>query len=718
MRRLYACFTIILIFIFSTARADEGMWLLNQLDELDLQEKGLFIDADALWNPNDGGISSAVISLGGCSASFVSPDGLIITNHHCAYGAIQRNSTRERNLLEQGFLAKSYQEELPTYGTTVYVLQSFEDVTNQVLQGTEKSKNAKERYKIIEKNINKIKEQAEKEPHISATVAAMNSGMQYVLFKSLRIKDVRLVYAPPQSIGKFGGDIDNFEWPRHTGDYSFLRAYVGPDGQPADPSDENVPYKPKKWLKISTAGYQKGSFVMAIGYPGRTARYRTSYDIDYRQKFYYPWRINMLKKYIALLEKRSAEDPAVAIKLASRISGLNNSLKNSQGQFDGFKRTKLYELKVKQEQEFIKYINSDPKLKQEYGDILPSIAKLYQSFKSFQPRRYFMRWLRYSSSVLSTAYRIHKWSIEKEKPELEREPGYRDKDIELYKERLKYSFRNFDAESEKRAMLLFFELAHELPDNQRISAIEKIGQGLTGAEREQKEKAFIDRLYAGTQLTELQKRIELFDASKKELEKLQDPALTFTAELYKEMKPLDEKYKEFDGAITLLRPKYIEALAGWQKKPLYPDANGTKRLTYGFVKGYWPRDAVYYDYYTSTNGVLEKYTGKDPFDAPEKLLQLIRAKDFAPFKDARTDKMHVNFLTNLDTTGGNSGSPVLNANGELIGLVFDGNYESIVADYIFDEPFTRTICVDIRYVLWLMQKFDGAQNLLQEMELN
>jgi len=718
MKRLGSFLWTLLILIFSTLSfADEGMWLLDQIPQLNLQDKGLLIDDGSLWNPKDGGISSAVVSLGGCTASFVSENGLIITNHHCAYGAIQRNSSKDNNLLEKGFLAKSYEEELPTFGTNVYVLQSFEDVTDKVLKGVKKEMSPGERYKTIEKNITKIVQKAEKDPNISATVASMNYGMQYILYKSLKIKDVRLVYAPPQSIGKFGGDIDNFEWPRHTGDYSFLRAYVGPDGKPAEPSKDNVPYKPKKWLKVSTKGYQKGSYLMAIGYPGRTARYRTSYDIDFRLKFYYPWRINMLKKYIAVLDERSAEDPEVAIKLASWISMLNNSLKNSEGQYDGLRRTNLYQQKVELEKKFNEYLQQHPDKQKKYGDILPAIKKLYEELNTFEPKLYASQWLLRASSVVGTAYRVYKWSIEKEKPALERESGYQDKDIEQSKERMKFSYRNFDAETEKRALAFFFSLMHELPEGQKIATVEELSTGAEGEQKTSQEKAFIDRLYRGTKLTSLDERLKLFDATTEELEKLNDPAIAFAKKLYNEIEPLRDKSDEFDGAISKLRPRYIEALTEWQNKPLYPDANGTKRLTYGYVKGYSPRDAVWYKYFTTTKGILEKYTGKDPFDSPPALLDLIKSKDFGQFKDAVTDKMQVNFLTNLDTTGGNSGSPVLNAKGELIGLVFDGNYESIVADYIYDEPFTRTICVDIRYVLWLMQKLDGADNLLNELEL-
>jgi hypothetical protein len=708
---LCALFTPVLLL------AEEGMWLLDNLMPLNLPGKGLQIPAEEIWNPENGGLAAAVVSLGGCTASFVSPNGLIVTNHHCAFGAIQRNSSKEKNLLRDGFLAKTLQQELPTFGTNVYILQSSVDVTVRVLRGVSDKLTDQARQEKIEKNINQIVLEAEKEPNISARVASMNSGMWYVLCKSLRIKDVRLVYAPPQSIGKFGGEVDNFEWPRHTGDYSFLRAYVGPDGNPAEPSENNVPYKPKKWLTISTNGYRNGDFTLAMGFPGRTMRYSTSYDINRLVDWYYPARLRTIKGYLQLIDERSCEQLEIAIKLAALKSSWENSLKNNQGEYDGLLRTNLNAEKVAFEKSFMEYLTSNPKLKPAYGEILPTIASLYKTSESYEASRFIINWIRTASSVMRTALSINKWSIEKTKSETERESGFSNSDIADLKDRLKYSYRSFDAELEKRALLLFFSEAHGLPEGQKIKSIESISQGKTGTEQEQADRQFIDNLYEKTRLVSLEQRQHLYDASANQLSALDDAALKFAKQLYQEIEPLDNMEKAFSGAINKLKPKYFEALSKWQGELLYPDANSTKRLTYGNVKDYSPRDAVNYAYYTTTQGVLEKYTGEDPFEAPQALLDLIRGGDYGIYKDAVTDKMHVDFLTTLDSTGGNSGSPVLNAKGELIGLVFDGNYESIVADYKFDLPLTRSICVDIRYVLWLMSNLDKATNLLQEMGL-
>lgn len=493
-----------LLVLCASLTAAEGMWTLDQLLELNLEEQGLEVLTTELWNEKDGGISKAVISIGGCTASFVSANGLIATNQHCAYGALQRNSTADNNVLENGFNAKTLQDELPTFGTEAYVLQSFKDVTDEVLSAVKKDMTPAERAKAIDKKIMEMEENVEAaDSTIRARVAEMYSGQSYVLFKHLHIKDVRLVYAPPKDVGKFGGDIDNFEWPRHTGDWAFLRAYVGPDGIPAEPSEDNVPYQPEKWLEVSTDGYQEGDLSMVIGYPGGTSRYRTSYSIKYLQEYYYPWRLDLLERAIALIEERTAEDEDADIKLESLYSGLNNSLKNSQGQYDGFMRTNLYDLKVELENEFREKMENSPELQKKYGDVLPAIKELYADYETYQPKRYLVLWMSYVNDVYSAVNTLYRYATEKEKPAAERRPGYTEKDMQRTAKRWEYGYRNYDQEFDKRILALFFELAHELPDGMKIEAIENISGDKTGKAQKQADRDFIDRLYAETEFTEL-----------------------------------------------------------------------------------------------------------------------------------------------------------------------------------------------------------------------
>ena len=708
---------ILILFLLSTVFAHEGMWLMTQLNELDLQGKGCQIDEQKIWNPEDGGLSKAVISLGGCSASFVSPNGLIATNHHCAYGALQRNSTTEKNYLKEGFVAQTYDDELPTHGTDVYVLQSFKDVTDNVLQDVTETMPPQKYQKAIDRNIKKIVEKVENgNPHLSAKVAEMYSGQSYILYIHLKIEDVRIVYAPPLDIGKFGGDIDNFDWPRHTGDFAFLRAYVGPDGKPAEPSEDNVPYHPEKWLSVSTDGYQKGDYQMVIGYPGRTARYRTSCSISYYEEFYYPWRIDLFTKLIDLIEKRSAQSDTAAIKLANLHSGLNNSLKNARGQLDGFERTNLYQVKVKQENEFRSILHEHPQEQKKYDDVLPEIKKSIKEYRTFDPTLLWSRYLFYLNDVVGAAHKIVTWGKEKNKPVLERKEGYRESDIKQLKKRWRHQYRNFDKKIDKQFLALFLRMAHDLPKSNTMTIVEEITRTNNDSARAKAEKSFIENLYSETTLIPLETRIEYLDKSLKELEEIDDPVLDFAFKLSEELEPLYEKRKKFEGRISRLRQQYIQAVG--EDSLIYPDANSTKRLTFGNVKGYSPADAVWYKNYTTTDGILKKYTGEFPFDTPEKHLELMKKKKFGQFRDSDTGKMQVNLLNTLDTTGGNSGSPVLNARGELVGLLFDGNYESIVADYVFDPDMTRSICVDIRYALWVMKYLDNADHLLNELNVN
>jgi hypothetical protein len=708
---------LLVCLLTSFGHAKEGMYLLHQTPRLALEQAGLVIPTDSLWNAETGGISRAVISLGGCTASFVSRQGLIVTNHHCVYRALQRNSTPDSNLLKQGFLAASQEAEVPTYGTNAYVLDSFENVTSRILAPLKENMSATARQKAIQSaKVKLIESEEEIYPHHEIDIIAMDYGLEYILFRSLRITDIRLVYAPPKSIGKFGGDIDNFEWPRHTGDYAFLRAYVGPDGTPADYSPENVPYQPDTWLEVSTKGYGENDFIMVIGYPGRTARYRTAADIHYRDSFYYPWRIDMLSGYIAMLEELSQANDTTALQLESTINYLNNSLKNSKGQYDGLKRTSLLSRKKEQERALLSALASDPDRQKRVEAILTKIDSSYADMISWEPKRYLAYWFAWLNDLYRVADKALTWAEEKTKPTVQRKEGFRDKDIENFINRLKFGHKNFNIPAEKYTMKYFFELNRELAESSRIRSMQNLGIDVPETRIDSIEWTFIDSLYNTTRFTALDEQVALFDVPPKEIQTDNDPLLAFVRRMKAELDPLQEKHNSFETAIQDLRSQYIDVIRSFEPETIhYPDANSSKRISYGTVSGYSPADAVYLDYYTTTDGILEKDIGEEPFDSPESLLTLIRNRSFKGYTDATTRSMHVNFLTTLDTTGGNSGSPVLDAHGRLIGLLFDGNYESIVADYVFDPPYTRSICVDIRYVLWLMEQLDGARPLLEEM---
>ena len=715
----YGPVCIILLFSLPfSATADEGMYPLNQVDQnlvQKMQKMGLELSLEEIYNPQGTGLASAVVGLG-ATASFVSPKGLIITNHHVAYRAVQRISTPEENFIENGFLARSREKEVPAPGYQASILLSMEEVTDQVLSAVNEDMNDFERFMAIDKKKKEIVAEAEREGDVECRVEAMNYGMEYYLFSYLILKDIRLVYVPPRSIGEYGGDVDNWMWPRHCGDFAFLRACIGPDGKPSKYSKDNVPYEPKSYLKISARGIKENDFALVMGYPGRTYRHLPSFAIEEDQEFRYPFQINTATDLIHIFEEFSWRDKESAVKLSSSIKSLNNTLKNNQGMLEGLKRTKIFQNKRAEEMAFLEFLNKNPELDRKYGALLSRIEVLYQEQKKFREKRALLRWITRGSAMLNCALIINKWSIEKEKQDMERELGYQAKDLPNIESRLKVAQRSLVPEADKQALEYFLKRALVLPEGQKIKAVERI-LSHNPNHPDQAISEFLGILYGETALFSAEERINMLHLSRKDFSMLIDPFIKFAAELEVEKEFLNTKEKEFSGAFSRLMPLYLEGIEWWKKTLLYPDANRTLRLNFGRVKGYSPQDALTYHYLTSLTGVIEKHTGVEPFDSPGKLLKAYNAKDFGSYVDRNIHDVPVNFLTTNDSTGGNSGSPVLNAKGELIGLLFDGTYEAMYSDYFFNPQLTRSINVDIRYVLFIAEKVDKALNVLEELTI-
>jgi hypothetical protein len=707
---------LVLSFLFLNSLADEGMWLLDSIDKLpidSLKARGLKLNPVEIYNPEGGGISDAVVQLG-ATASFVSPEGLIITNHHVAFGAIQRQSTPEHNYLRDGFYAKTREEEIPAIGTNVYINKSFENVTDKVLSAVNEKINDLERYKAIEKVSKKIIKECEKGEDLRCRLASMYEGKEYYLFTSFKIRDVRLVFAPPRSIGDYGGETDNWMWPRHAGDFSILRAYVSPDGKSVEYSKENVPYNSKTFLKISSAGVKEGDFVMLIGFPGTTRRYQSSFYVDNMVNHDYPQDIQTRQDLISILEKSSAEDSSIALRLSSMIKGLYNYLKKNQGMLDGFKKSGLLQDKIGKEKLLTEFLNNNLELKTKYGQVFLELDSLYKENKKFQDKEFLMDWMSSYTDFLDFASTIYKWSLEKEKKDIDREPGYQNRDTLETKEWLEEAQINLVPSADKIVLTYFLKKALELPAGQKFLAIEKI---FTGKEKQDKERIiedFVNNLYQNTKLGLIETRLKMFRMSKKELERQNDSYIDFAKDLEVEREEIRVRNKEFSGALKRLQPILIQAYAEWKNGKLYPDANGTIRFNYGEVKGYSPEDAVDYKYITTLSGVMEKNTGEEPFDAPKGLQEVYNKKDFGSHFNKALGDVPVDFLSTNDITNGNSGSPVMNGKGELVGLAFDGNYEAMTSDYEFNPEITRAINVDIRYVLFLLDKVYHAERLLKE----
>ncbi len=709
---------ILLFFLSFSAAAEEGMYPLNQVDQnlvKKMQKMGLELSLEEIYNPQGTGLASAVVRLG-ATASFVSPKGLIVTNHHVAYRAVQRISTPEENFIENGFLARSIEKEVPAPGYQASILLSMQNVTDQVLSAVNEDMNDFERFMAIDKKKKEIVEEAEAEGDVECRVEAMNYGMDYYLFTHLTLKDIRLVYVPPRSIGEYGGDVDNWMWPRHCGDFAFFRAYVGPDGKPTKYSKNNVPYEPRSYLKISARGIKENDFAMVMGYPGRTYRHLPSFAIEEDQEFRYPYQIKTATDLIHIFEEFSWKDKEAAVKLSSSIKSLNNTLKNNQGMLEGLKRTKIFQKKRDEEMEFLEFLNKNPELDRKYGALLSQIEVLYQERKKSREKRALLRWITRGSAMLNCALIINKWSTEKEKQDIERELGYQAKDLPNIESRLRVAQRSLVPEADKQALEYFLKQALALPEDQKIKPVEKV-LSHNPNHPDQAISEFLGILYGETALFSAQERINMLRLSRKDFSMLIDPFIKFAAELEEEREFLNTKEKEFSGAFSRLMPLYLEGIEWWKKSILYPDANRTLRLNFGRVKGYSPQDALTYHYLTSLTGVIEKHTGVEPFDNPGELLKVYNAKDFGSYVDRNIHDVPVNFLTTNDSTGGNSGSPVLNAKGELIGLLFDGTYEAMYSDYYFNPQLTRSINVDIRYVLFIAEKVDKALNVLEELTI-
>ena len=698
--------------------AKEGMFTPQQLPEIadDLRETGLELDPQVLADLT-GYPMGAVVQLQGCTGSFLSELGLVVTNHHCARGSVQYNSTSENNYLENGFLAKSLKDELPAApGSRVYVTTALTDVTARMRDGLD-TMSPTERYETVDQRSKDITAECEQKAGYRCLVASFYGGAQYTLIERLEVRDVRLVYAPADAIGLYGGDIDNWMWPRHTGDFSFYRAYVAPDGSAADYSEDNVPYRPEHHLKVSAGGLKDGDFVMAAGYPGSTSRYATLAEVENTFSWSYPTYVKLVNEWIDTIEDAAPEGSDARVKYESLLASLNNFEKNTRGQLEGARRVGLVERRAEREQALAAWIAADPD-RAAYGEAISGLTALSEETAQAARQAF---WYNFATrpSLLSAAQRLYRLSHERQKPDAQRESGYQERDMAFFRQGLQALDRRYDASVDKAQWLLFLGAYLKEPAGNRVTVFDE-ALGLTADMDEDALSARLDTFYAGTTLGDSETRLSLMDASTSQLEAMDDPFMQLAVALYDYERGLEAEAEERAGRSLALRPAYMEAITQWQASKgvlTYPDANSTLRVTYGNVLGGSPKDGLAYLPFTTLEGILEKNTGEEPFNAPERELQKIRAKDYGKYYSAEVGSVPVNFLSDLDSTGGNSGSATLNARGELVGLLFDGTFESVNSDWDFDPRTTRTIHVDTRYMLWVMDKVDGAQSLMKEMDI-
>lgn len=740
------------------AGAVEGKWTPEQVLDHDpawrrsLRSLGLELPPERLWGRGGGGLLEAAVRVGGCSASFISAEGLLITNHHCAFGILQQHSTPERDLITRGYLASGRSEELIGANVRVTVPHRTTDVSGAVeaaaaLAGGDDLA----RYQAIERKKKELVAACERQegaPARRCEVATFDGGVLYQLIESLEYPDVRLVYAPPRSVGDFGGEVDNWSWPRHSGDFALLRVYAGPDGRPAPHAAANQPLRPPHFFPLAAQGIRPGDFVMVAGYPGLTFRSLTAPEMRERAELYFPRRAELLRGWLDIMAAASDRDAAARIALADRIKSLGNAEKNARGQIAGLRRGHVLARKEAADREVLALAASPAGRASPAGPASPATAA-YQELSRLVERRqatwerdFLLGVARLGPKPLDLAMTLVRHAREAAKPDLEREPAYMDRNRDRLREGLRRDQARIDLPAEGALLTDLLARFAALPEATRVPAVERLlaglpaaqaaGAGGTDAGARGTSPPRFDRaahaaiaaiaaraaaIVAGSRVTDLGERMKMLDESEQRLLARHDPLLDLAAGLDDALREADEREHRFSGAVSRLRPVWQRAVAAHAGKPLAPDANGTLRVSFAHVQGYSPRDGIQMEPQTRVAGVVEKQTGKAPFDAPEALLAAAARAPASPWADPWLHDVPVCFLADADTTGGASGSPVLNGRGELVGVNFDRVWENVANDFGYDPEVARNVSVDVRYLLWVLSTLAGeaAQPLLREL---
>jgi hypothetical protein len=686
---------------------DEGQWLPTQIRQWDwqqLEQRGMELSKDEFWHPEDGGVLSATVQINGCTASFVSATGLMVTNHHCGFGAISALSTPEANYLRDGFRAESQEEELPARGVTAFVLKRIEDVTAKVHEAQANATSDLERWQITQRIIEQLQAEGERnEPNTTCSVESYLEGKEYQLTYRTRLTDVRLVYAPPRAIGEFGGEVDNWEWPRHTGDFSFFRAYVAPDGSPAGYSKDNVPYQPKHFLEVSTKGVQQGDLAIIMGYPGNTQRYKSSRAVATRQTYVYPKRNELLTKAIAVLEAAGATSEKKALQVASRVKSLANVQKNALGMVWGLDRNAVVARKLMEEEQLGSWIAADAERQQRWGAVLADILQMDQSEADSIEQdiaigfgaSYLLRDVPLVVSLLQACSAAE--AMGSVPPRLISQLGS--------------DAPNQDFELIQVPMLaIVLDELCSMPEGKQLRGTDALPQD-TGTAR-------IEAILQTSQMLDPEARAALFGQGAEAIAQSRDPLVQFARGLAAEFADYRLRTQQRDGQMLDLGRRWIAAQEAYRGRSFYPDANSTLRVSIASVKGYAPRDGVYYKPHTTVAGILAKQKGEEPFDSPQSLLDAAADRRNSRWFDDRIGDVPVCFLTDGDTTGGNSGSPLINGRGELIGLNFDRVFENVSGDFGWNADRSRNISVDVRYLLWVIESVLPSPRLLGELLRN
>jgi hypothetical protein len=693
--------------------AEEGMWLPDQIRQMgpELAEYGVAIAPEALADLA-GYPLGAMIQAWGCTASFVSPDGLMVTNYHCAASSIQHNSSAGNDLASTGFLARNRSDELWVGPTSrIYITTAIEDVTQRMKGGLDSRLSNSDYYAILDRREKAIIRDCERGGGVRCRVVPIYEGLQYASVRQAEIRDVRLVYVPSRHIGTFGGEEDNFIWPRHAGDFAFFRAYVGKNGLAADYHPENVPFQPRQVLRFSTAGIDPGDSVVVPGYPARTLRYKSSAEVQKMARSYYPRASRYMRDYLAILRAVGAESEETRIRLAPAVFTFENALRATEGAAEAIERTGLLHRREAEERVLTDFLRERDRREQ---DVVEQLAELAESAWQTDARDSVAHWMLRVSPFLNQALQIYRFSLERPKKDADRQWGYQERDLPRIETLIERSQKSLSVRADRAGLEYFLREAVALPDSQRIEAVDKALARTGETDSGRAIATLLDTFYSKTRMGELEERRSMLSETTAALDARADPFLQFAASLIPQMTEKERTDQARYAAASRLRPRYMEAIMALRGGRIPPDANGTIRISIGRVKGYSPRDGVIYGSQTTLEGLLEKNRNEDPFLVPPALVEAARHSRKSRWVDGELGNVPVNFLTTADLAAGNSGSPTLNTEGEIVGLLFDGNYEAMASDFSYDPLLTRSIHVDARYMFWVMENVDGATALLSE----
>jgi hypothetical protein len=692
------------VLLLATASlAAEGKWMPQQVLEQGpewVKQQGFGLPLEKLWDEKaGGGLLANAVQLPGCSGSFVSANGLLITNHHCIVGILQEHSTPQANLVKDGYLARTAADEKPAKAYWVQVPRAFKDVTKDVLAAIPAGVDDRGRFKAVEAKEKALVAECERQPRTRCTFATFDGGRFFTLTEFTELTDVRLVYAPPASVGDFGGETDNWMWPRHSGDFALLRVYEG-----------GKPYAPKYWFPVSTSGVKPGDAVAVLGYPGVSFRAWLAEEVKEREARWYPRVRDLAAEWIAIMEEEGKRSPEVRLATADDLRSLLNWRKNAEGQLAGLARGQIVAKRAADDARVEAYAR-----KKGLADALAArqgLLALHEEKLATWDRDFLLDLSTRGARALSWPLLIVRRSWEAQWPDIERELGFQERDLKRLRERLERDQKRYAPKVDVRLAMSWLKRALALPKDQRIEAVDRVFGGLKGEAAVRKK---LESLIAASKVFTLEERMKMFDEPVDVLKARRDPLLDFAFSLDVERRALRDRRDAWSGRALELRPAWRAAVIAEAGRPVAPDANSTLRVTFGRVKGYSPRDAVTLQPQTTLAGMLEKHTGVEPFDAPERVRAAAAARKPTRWADERLGDVPVDFLADCDTTGGNSGSPVIDGQGRLVGVNFDRVWENVANDFGYDPAVARNVSADVRYLLWLLEEVEGASELLTEL---